>query len=176
MLKLKSLGSGSKNLSRQARQDENKPARSVQRWCPCHHHHGYGAGNESTACYRTGGVETCATGVFELRIELHLPRHLLEQSSSSVPSRQTGQREHPLGEPAPTLLALAFPLHHGLDGREPPRRNADCYLWLRTADGGDCLLYSATRHHRQRRPQIASRAGHWQRLEGQTLSRALPPR
>src|SRR5881409_3842781 len=38
MLKLKWLGSGSKKLSRQPRQDENKPARSVQRWCPCHHH------------------------------------------------------------------------------------------------------------------------------------------
>src|SRR6266567_6558886 len=166
MLKLKWLGSGSKNLSRQARRDENKPARSVQRWCPCHHHHDYGLGIESAALGRTGGIEISASGFVELRAKLYLSWHLLEQSSSSVPSRETGQREHPLGEPAPTLLALAFPLHHGLDGREPPRRNADCYLWLRTAYGGDCLLYSATRHHRQRRPQIASRAGHWQRLEG----------
>src|SRR5439155_21020448 len=34
------------------RSDEDNQARSLQRWCPCHHHHGYGAGNESPACYR----------------------------------------------------------------------------------------------------------------------------
>src|SRR5439155_16983309 len=132
---LRQQASGSEMLSRQGHEDEDNQARSLQRWCPCHHHHGYGAGNESPACYRADGVETCATGVFELRIELHLPWHLLEQSSSSVPSHQTGQREHRLGEPAVTLLALAFPLHHGLDGREPARRNADRCLWLRTAAG-----------------------------------------
>src|SRR6185503_14897720 len=68
-----------------AKQDEDNPTRSLQRRCPCHYHHDYGAGIEGAACGRTCRVKTGLAGIAELRAEFHLRRHLLEQSSSLVP-------------------------------------------------------------------------------------------
>src|SRR5262245_20466147 len=98
-----------------AKQDENNPARSVQRRRPRHNHYDYGAGTESAAWGGTCRVEATATRAFELRTKLYLHRHLLEQSPSSFPSYGTGQRRNSLGKSARVVLVVAISLHDGLD-------------------------------------------------------------
>src|SRR5215468_11815832 len=94
-----------------AKQDENNPARSVQRRRPRHYHHDYGAGTESAAWGRTSRVKATATRAFELRTKLYLYRHLLEQSPSSFPSYRTGQWRNSLGKSALTVLVVALSFH-----------------------------------------------------------------
>src|SRR5207247_8676602 len=91
-----------------AKQDENEPARSIQRRCPGHYHHDHGAGIESAARGRIGGIKADAPCFVELCPKLHLSRHLLEQSPSSLPSCQRSQRRHSIGTPVPALLAVAL--------------------------------------------------------------------
>src|SRR4029453_4702674 len=81
-----------------------------------------------------------------------------------------------LGELAPSFLAVALSLYHRLDGGEPSRSHANRRLRLRSADGGDRLLYSATHDHCQGRAQVHRRVGRWLRLERETFAGSLPPR
>src|SRR4029453_3899684 len=119
-------------------------------------------------------IETGAPRVVELRAKFYLPRHLLEQPSSSVSGYRGGQRRNSVGQPSSPVLAVALSVHNSVDGRKSPRRNPHRYLWLCAVDGGNCLLCFAANDHRQRRPRIAPCAGYWQRLERKTLSPALP--
>src|SRR6266542_3823824 len=101
-------------VNREPREDENNPARSLQRWGPCHHHHDHGAGIEGAPCSRICCIETSAAGVVELRIKFHLPRHLLEQPSSSVSGYRGGQRRNSVGQPSSPVLAVALSVHTSL--------------------------------------------------------------
>src|SRR6185436_12908072 len=94
---------------------------SVQRRSAGDHYHDHGAGVESPPRHRSGCAQAVAAGLSELRSELHLCRHLLEQSSSHVADREESQRRHSLGELAPFVLALPLPFHYRLDGRESLR-------------------------------------------------------
>src|SRR5439155_11151350 len=85
-------------------------------------------------------------------------------------------RRYSLGYLAPAFLAVALSIYHGLDGREPSRSHADRRIWLRSPDGGDCLLYSATRHHCQGRARLTPRVSRRRRLERETFAGALPRR
>src|SRR5258707_692099 len=129
------------------REDENNPARGVQRRCPCNHYHDYGAGIEGAACGWARRVETTVASALELCTKFHLPRHLLEQSSSFVPSHGAGQRRHSLGKPASPVLVVAVFFHHRLDGRERASCHSDRRIWFRSTDGSYRLLYSRARYH-----------------------------
>ena len=63
----------------------------------------------------------------DLRAELRLRRHLLEQPSPHAARGPARQRRRPVGQPAPAVLAVAHPVRDGLDERES----------LRGAAGGD---------------------------------------
>ena len=90
--------------------------------------------------------ETVAAGVPELRAELHLPRHLLEQSSPHVHMpRSTGHRRHAVGEPAPAVLAVALSVRTGWMGENHFATDAHGGLWRGAADGGHCLFHFAKR-------------------------------
>lgn len=60
------------------------------------------------ARYRHRRVETFVAGVSELRAELSLRRHLLEQSSLYAACHSKDQRYHVMGQPA--LVVLAVPI------------------------------------------------------------------
>ena len=60
----------------------------------------------------------------QLRAELRLRRHLLEQPSPHAARCRESERGDALGEPAPAVLAVAHSVRHGLDGREPFRADA----------------------------------------------------
>src|SRR5438309_10258656 len=124
-----------------------EPARSVQRWRARHYHNDHGAGLESAAGRRTGGVEAVAAGVSELRAELHLSWHLLEQSSSPPAHDQTGQRRHSLGESAPAVLAITVSVCDGVDRGEPCCADANRLVRMRAVDGSHCVLHFATDDH-----------------------------
>ena len=53
-------------------QDENESARSIQRRCPGHYHHDYGAGIESAARDRIVSIKADAPCFVELRAKLYL--------------------------------------------------------------------------------------------------------
>jgi hypothetical protein len=90
--------------------------------------------------------------------ELYLPRHLLEQPSSFIPGHAGSQRRDSVGQSSSVVLAVALSIHHSLDGRKPPRRNPDRYLWLRVADGGNCLLCTAANYYRERHESLVAQA------------------
>ena len=77
-------------------------------------------------------------GVPELRAQLRLPRHLLEQPSPHAAAHAAGHRRDPLGQPAPAVLAVALPVRDRLDEREPlragtrRRSTAWCCCWRRS--------------------------------------------
>src|SRR5262245_35762794 len=98
-----------------AKQDENNPARSVQRRRPRHNHYDYGAGTESAAWGGTCRVKATATRAFELRTKLYLYRHLLEQSPSSFSSYRTGQRRNSMGKSVLAELFVAVSIHERWD-------------------------------------------------------------
>src|ERR1017187_3297638 len=156
--------------------NENHPARSLQRRRPRHHHHHHGAGIESPARHRPRRPETAPARPPQLRPELHLRRHLLEQPSPPLPVHPTRQRQHPLGEPSPAFLALAFPVHHRVGRRKPSRIDTHRRLRLRPPYGRHRLLHFAMHHHQATRPRLPPRRRPRQRLERQTLPPLLPPR
>ena len=94
------------------------------------------------------GAAAAVPRVPELRAELRLRRHLLEQPPSHAARVTRGHRRHPVGQPAPAVLAVAGSVRHRLDGREPLRAAADRALRRRAADGGDRLLDAAAADHR----------------------------
>ena len=68
---------------------------------------------------------------------------LLEQPSSPAQSGSQGDRRHHVGEPPSALLAVALPLRHRLDGREPLHTCAHRALRRGDAAGGNRLLHLA---------------------------------
>ena len=100
-----------------------------------------------------------AAGVFQLRAELRLRRHLLEQSSSHVARHQAGHRRHPVGQSASVVLAVAVSLHHGVDRRKPFGAGAVGGVRRGAADGGHRLFHLAAAHHRLARLGLAARSG-----------------
>src|SRR5688572_7684801 len=67
----------------------------------------------------------------QLRAEFRLRRNLLEQSSSHLPRRRARQRHDPVGQSALVVLAVADPVRHPVDGREPVRHLAGRRVWGR---------------------------------------------
>src|ERR1044072_1659617 len=84
--------------SNQKMGNENKSTRSIQRWCPSDYYYHHVAGIEGARRGRPCRVETTDASFLKLCTQLHLRWHLLEQPSSSVPSRETGQRRNSLGK------------------------------------------------------------------------------
>ena len=83
-------------------------------------------------------LQPLAAGVPELRPQLRHAGHLLEQPSPPAARGHARQRRRALGEPAPAVLAVAGPVRHRLDGREPLRAP------LPTAAYGIVLLLAAS--------------------------------
>ena len=103
-------------------------------------------------------------GVPELRAELRLRRHLLEQPSPHAACGRKVIGRRPVGQPAPAVLAVALPVHHRLDGRKPFRRHAVGAVRRGAAHGRDCILGAAADHHRLRRPGVGAQVavgGDW---------------
>ena len=114
-----------------------------------------------------------AAGFLQLRAELRLYRHLLEQPSPHAACREARHRRRALGQPASVVLAVAVSVRHRLDGREPFCATADGALRRRAADGGDRLLDSRRHDHPGRGPGLASGQGGRQGSQGQTIGRRL---
>ena len=91
-----------------------------------------------------------APGVPELRAELHLRRHLLEQSPSHAARCQQGDGD-PVGQPAPALLAVALPFATGWMGENH-------FAPLPTAIYGVVLLMAAIAYHPVAAPSSPSKA------------------
>ena len=66
------------------------------------------------------------------------------------------QRQDPVGEPAPALLAVAGAVRHRLDGREPLRPAAHRGLRRGAPDGRHRVHDPAERHHRGSRDRTPS--------------------
>src|SRR5579859_533475 len=153
--------------------NEIQPTRSLQRRRDRDHHHDHGAGIERSARNRPCRPETPAAGFPELRPELHLRRHLLEQSPPPAPLHQARHRWHPVGKPTPTLLALALPIHHRVGRRKPSRANTHRRLRLRAPHGRPRLLHPPTLHHGPTRTRLPPRRRRRERLERQNLAHPL---
>ena len=122
---------------------------------------------------RPPGAASAPAGLSQLRAELRLRRHLLEQSPPHAPCHRTRHRRHALGKSSSSVLALAVSVRHRMDGRKPLRTDTIGALRPRSADGGRRLLDLAATHHRLPRPRLRPQEGYRQRLEGKTLSSAL---
>ena len=72
-----------------------------------------------------GRAAPAGAGLPQLRPQLRLRRHLLEQPSPPAGGHGAGERRHPVGEHAPAVLAVAGAVRDGLDGGEPFRARAD---------------------------------------------------
>src|ERR1035438_9214464 len=81
-------------------------------WIYHHHYHHHGFGAESAAGFGPRNVEAGAAGLFDLPVELHLCRDLLEQPSSSAQGRAQSEWGHDVGESPSAVLAVALPLRH----------------------------------------------------------------
>ena len=82
------------------------------------------------------GAAAARAGVPELRAELRVRGHLLEQPPPPAARRPPRGRPDPVGQPAPAVLALAVSVRDALDGRDQLRRLAGGGLRGRAADGG----------------------------------------
>ena len=109
-------------------------------------------------------------GVRQLRAELRLRRHLLEQPPPHAPRGRQGERRHSLGQPAPAVLAVAHSVRHGLDGREPFRADAGRAVRRGAADVRHLVLHPEPRADPARRRELDARDGRWA-----TTSRAGSP-
>ena len=84
-----------------------------------------------------------------------------------------GQRQDPLGEPAPALLAFPDALRNGLDGGEPRGRPSHRGLRGRAVARGGRLHHSPGRDHRRPWPRLEARGGRSTRCEGEGLDARL---
>ncbi len=82
-------------------------------------------------------------------------------------------RRGAVGQPAPAVLAVAFPFRHRLDGREPFRAAALGLLRSRAADGGLRLLDPAAGDHRRAGSAVDPESSRRRRLEGQAVAGAV---
>ena len=76
----------------------------------------------------------------------------------------------PVGEPASAVLAVAGPVRHRLDGREPFRACALRALRRRPACSGHRVLDSSADDHCCAGPGVATQGGGRRRLEGEALA------
>src|SRR5690348_14489629 len=88
----------------------------IQRWCDRDHHHHHGPRIENAARRRLGRTSVRASALRQLCVELHLSRHLLEQSPPPPSYRDTGRWPHSLGQFIAAVLAVAHSGRDGLDG------------------------------------------------------------
>src|SRR5215211_3914555 len=79
--------------------------------------------------------------VLELRVELYLPGHLLEQPSPFVAGSTSGGWGDLVGEPASAVLAVTGAIRDGLDWREQLRPVAGGAVWFCHVDGWGGLLH-----------------------------------
>ena len=110
----------------------------------------------------------------QLRPELRLRRHLLEQSPPHAARHRARHRSHALGKPSSVVLALALSVRHRMDGRKPLRARCPSALY------GLVLLMAAIAYWILQQliiaaegPASRSQKGGRQRLEGKTFSPAL---
>src|SRR2546421_7700088 len=75
-------------------------------------------GVEGAAWRRACRTVAAPAGVPKLRVEFRLSGHLLEQSPSHAAGYAQSKRPNLVGQFAPSVLAIAYPLRHRLDGRE----------------------------------------------------------
>src|SRR3546814_17719458 len=79
----------------------------IQRWCDRDHHHDHGAGDESTARFELCLAARALADAAELRAELRLRRHLLEQPSSQAACHRPHYWRTPVGLSSLPVLAVA---------------------------------------------------------------------
>ena len=137
---------------------EDHTARGVQRRRDRDHHHDHGAGAEGAARARTGGAAAAGAGVPQLRAELRVPRHLLEQ-----PPPHAHATERVNGGILWANLHLLFwlslvPFVDRLDGRERLRARSDRGVRRGAAPGGGRVLHPAAHDHRGQGPDSLLRA------------------
>ena len=106
-------------------------------------------------------------GAPQLRPELRVHRHLLEQPSPPAAGDQTDQRRRVVEQPAPAVLAVAGAVRDRVDGRERVRPESRGALRRGAADGGLRLLAAGARVAEASRARLGPRKGHWQRCQGQ---------
>src|SRR5207244_2256017 len=69
--------------------------------------HDHGPRDQGSAWSRLACAAPGDPALSHLRAELRLPRDLLEQPPPHDPRRRAGQRDDPVGQPPPALLAVA---------------------------------------------------------------------
>ena len=74
-------------------------------------------GDDSPRCARDPGVLSYVLSFVYVGIYWNNHHHMLHAA-------RHGERPHPLGQPAPAVLAVADPVRHRLDGRESLRAHA----------------------------------------------------
>src|SRR5215471_6207112 len=127
--------------------DAQSKTGSVQRWRHRHTDHDYGPGTANATRNRVECSAACSSHAVFIRTELHLSRHLLEQSSSHAPHRGPGEWHHSLGKSASVVLAVTSPVRHELVWPEPFRSSVDGNVWSCTHPVRLCLYDSANMHH-----------------------------
>ena len=85
---------------------------------------------------KPAALDSADPGFAELRAELRVRGHLLEQPSSPVAGGAPRQWPGPVGQPAPTVLALAHAIRHKLDGANEISSLARRGVWRSAPDGG----------------------------------------
>src|SRR5260370_6512344 len=126
----------------------------VRRIAAERHHNHHGPRTEGAPRRQPKRAEGNDAVFSQLRPELHLCGHILEQPSSLLPPSPARRWHHAVGEPASAVLALAHPLRHQLDGGT--RLLAGPYSRLRSgaADASDRLLRATGGGHPGARPRV----------------------
>src|SRR5438105_8643389 len=99
-------------------QHGEESAGSLQRRRARDHYYHHGPGAESPTRRRVRHAIAVTPILYELRVELHLCRDLLEQSPPLAADHSSRERWDSVGQSAPTVLAIPVSLLHGLDGRK----------------------------------------------------------
>src|SRR5260370_40467658 len=81
----------------------------VRRIAAERHHNHHGPRTEGAPRRQPKRAEGNDAGLSQLRPELHLCGHILEQPSSLLPPSPARRWHHAVGEPASAVLALAHP-------------------------------------------------------------------
>src|SRR3954453_1615833 len=120
-----------------------------------------------------GGAAQVLADTADLRHELRLPRHLLEQPPPHADAHPARRRSGSLGEPASAVLVVTGAVRHRVDGREPLRQGAGVGVRHRAARRGARLLRIADGDHPQAGGQLHAGDGHRPRPEGQGVAGAV---
>src|SRR4029077_9428762 len=111
----------------------------------------------------------------QLRTELHLRRHLLEQPPSYAAYLRHGHGRDALGQPSPVVLAVVVSVYRRLDGRESFRRGAHCAIRRGAADGRDRVHRAPASNHWRAGAELDPEKSRRARLEGQDVAGTLSP-